>query len=490
MLNNLLNRDFSSLPASTAELQLSEWLPIVDLPKRHQDEILSRSEVVEYASGDIVFMNGDDDEKDFYLLEGSIEFVNSLGEQIQLLEHSGQQSLELIDHHKPRTFTARTKQHCKVFVTRRTFFDTLNSASGGKEKIPELDVSEIDMEGSGNWMLHLLNSSVFSILPPENLQQIFINMESIRVPAGTLIVEQGVPGEYFYLLQDGECLITHRNDSGEKKKLSKLSSGETFGERSLISEEPSDVEIEMLTNSFVMRIHKDNFDALVKEHILSAVSIDKANSLVDEGAIWIDVRSPEKYRESAIKNSINMDLNKVYTALKGLNLEKKYIICGDSKLHAMTSAFMLSVNGFSVSSLSVSVSSYLESNADSSISVQEVAKKEIPAPVLETTMDVEEIPLLADIETIEKAEDDPPQIRINPESVVENMQALSCDFELQMRKEINDLFILKQKELESEVNARFKKYHLVTAQIMKKKLDDLEKIYAVQSKLSNKPRKK
>ena len=489
MLNHLLNRDSSSLSASVVELRLNEWLPIINLPKRHQDEILNRSEVVEYAPGNIVFMNEDDDEKDFYLLEGSIEFVNSLGEQVQFQEHSGQKSLELLDHHKPRVFTARAKQHCKVFVTRRTFFNTLNSASGGEQKIPELDVSEIDMEGSGNWMLHLLNSSVFSMLPPENLQQIFISMESIRVPAGTSIVEQGELGEYFYLLQDGECLITHRNDKGEKKKLAKLSSGETFGERSLLSEEPSDVEIEMLTNSFVMRIHKDSFDTLVKEYILSEVSIEKASLLVNEGAVWIDVRNPEQYKELAIKNSFNMDLNKIYTGMKGLSVEKKYILCGDSKSDAMASAFMLSVNGFSVYSLTTSVHSYLDLNSDSAVNIQQATKMEVSTPVLETTLDVEEVPLLADIETFEETEDNPPQIRINPESVIENLQALSSDFELQMRKEINDLYILKQKELEKEVDIRFKKYHLATAQIMKKKLDDLGKVYSIQSKLSNKTQK-
>ena len=486
MLNQLLNRDTSGLSANMAGLQLNDWVPINTLPKRYQDEILNRSQVMEFSAGDIVFMLKDDDEKDYYLLEGSIELINQKGEQVKLLNHSGQQQLELIDHSKPRTYSARVKKDSKVFVTRRTFFESLNSANAGKVSIPEVEVSEIDMEGSGNWMLHMLNSSVFSNLPPENLQQIFINMDTIKAPAGTVLVKQGKLGDHFYLIQQGDAVITRQTENGEKKELSHLDVGETFGERSLISNEPSDVAVEMLSDGMVMKIPKNNFNELVKTPMLNMVSVDEANSLLAEGASFIDVRNPDQYKESAIKNSINLDLENIYTAVKGLNIEKQYIICGDSESHAMANAFMLSVKGFTIYSLSESVTEYLNANPDAVINVQKAVENEVPAPVLETTVDKEDLPMLATAAALEKTADNPPQIRINTESISENMQDISKDLELQIRKEINDLYILKQKELELEINDRFKKYHMVTARIMKKKLDDLELVYQVQAKMAKK----
>ena len=281
-------------------------------------------------------------------------------------------------------------------------------------------------------------------------------------------------------------MITRQTENGEKKELSHLDVGETFGERSLISNEPSDVAVEMLSDGMVMKIPKNNFNELVKTPMLNMVSVDEANSLLAEGASFIDVRNPNQYKESAIKNSINLDLENIYSAVKGLNIEKKYIICGDSESHAMANAFMLSVKGFTIYSLSESVTEYLNANPDAVINVQKAVENEVPAPVLETTMDKEDLPMLATAAALEKTADNPPQIRINTESISENMQDISKDLELQIRKEINDLYILKQKELELEINDRFKKYHMVTARIMKKKLDDLELVYQVQAKMAKK----
>lgn len=486
MLNQLLNRNSSGLSATMAGLQLNEWAPINTLPKRYQDEILNRSEVLEYKSGDIIFMVKDNSEKDYYLLEGSLELITSTGEKVETRDHSGQQTLELIDHNRPKTYTAKATQDCKVFVTRRTFFDSLNSANENKQALPKLEVSEIDMEGSGNWMLHMLNSSVFSNLPPENLQQVFVSMDTIKVTAGTAIVEQGQPGEYFYLIQHGNCAITQQKDDGQKKELTRLDAGETFGERSLISNEPSDVAVEMLTDGVVMRISKDVFCELVKDPLLDQVTIDEANSLIEGGASWVDVRNSEQYREQAIKGSTSIDLENIYTAVKGLNAENKYILCGNSASHAMASAFLFSIKGFTVYSLSESVADYLDANTDLRVSVQQVAKQEVPPRVLETTIDEDNMPLLADgePETQDKAESagKPAQIKVNTDAIAENMQNISKDLELQIRKEINDLYILKQKEFELELSEKFKKYHYVTAKIMKKKLDDLELVYQVQSK--------
>ncbi len=486
MLNQLLNRESTSLSATKTGLKLNEWAPIKSLPKRYQDEILNRSKVKEFSAGEVIFVIEADDEDDFYLLEGAVQFIDGSRRVVETLEHSGEQSLELIDHHRPRIYTAKATQNCKVFVTRRTFSDTLNSASAGKQAIPEVEVNEIEMEGSGNWMLSMLSSSVFSSLPPENLQKIFINMDTSKVAAGTTIVEQGIQGKNFYLIQHGECVITQQDASGVKKVLSHLSSGETFGERSLISGAASDISVEMKSDGILMMLPKESFNQLVQQPLLNTVSIEKANTLISEGAAWIDVRTKAEYQTQAIKDSTNIDLENLYTAIKDLSPNKTYILCGNSESHAMTSAFLLSIHGFTVYSLSSSIKAYLASNTDAQVSIQKVAQEAIPIPVLESTV-ADEIPLATQAEsTLELTIEQTPQIKVNTAAITKNMQNLSLDIEQQIRKEINDLFILKQKELEFEIEQRFKQYHQVTAKLMKKKLDDLTLVQQVQAKLAAK----
>lgn len=485
MLNQILKRETSLVPAIKSGLNLNEWEPICQLPIRYQDEILNRSHVADYEAGDIIFMLKDNDEKDYYLLKGSVELVNDRAERVALVENLDHKSLQLIDHHRPRIYTARAKQDCQIFVTRRTFYESLNTANTGAQELPQMEVDEMDFDTSGNWMLHMLNSGVFSNLPPENLQQIFIHMESIDISRDQLIIEQGTKSKYFYLIQQGSGVVTHQPEgSHEHKTLTTLTTGDTFGERALITNACSDVTVKMLTDGVVMRMSEASFNELVKKPLLHSVRMEQATTLIKKGAHWLDVRDPAAYRDSAIKNSINLDLERIYTAAQGLNRDDSYIICGDSELQAQAGAFLLAGKGYQVYYLTVPVVEYLSANQDMHLSHDERNKAEAPLLTLETTLEEGTTDVLADI--VEATADEPPQFRINTAAVNQSMQNIARDLELQIRKELHDLYILKQKEFEHEANERFKKYHLVTARLMKKKLDDLELVYKTQARMVKK----
>ncbi|MFK8067436.1 MAG: cyclic nucleotide-binding domain-containing protein [Gammaproteobacteria bacterium] len=486
MLKQLLNRNSIDKTTKIDGKPLNEWEPIKNLPSRYQDEILNRSEVIKYQDGDIIFMINEDDGKDCYLLSGSVELIDRNNNQVQLLTHSGRHELETIDHNKPRIFSARVRQECVVFVTRQTFFGTINSGRQ-QTQIPKLEVNEVDMESSSNWMLHLLNSSVFSELEPANLQKVFVQLDTIQVSNGEKLINQGDDGEFFYLIQHGDCAITRRSKDGDTKTLTKLGSGETFGERSILSGTPSDVGVEMLSDGILMRVPADIFNNSIKSNHLRRVSIDKADALISEGAGWLDVREPSLYRQKAIKNSINIDLDNLYSSVKGLNPDKKYIVCGESEPEAIASAFLFSSKGFTVYSLTSNVDDYLKFEPDKGISVEVIEKQEKPRPALEFTLGEGNDAALTESEQQEKLEENqPPQIKVNPEVLVEKaapelvdkIEAIAKDafhdIEKKIQNEIDALIIKKQKEIDQEINLKFKQYHQVTAKLIMKKLTELE----------------
>ena len=70
-----------------------------------------------------------------------------------------------------------------------------------------IEVAELDSEESEevDWMTALLSSHLFANIPATNLQRIFAAMEALSLTAGSVVVEQGTPGDYYYVIQRGRC---------------------------------------------------------------------------------------------------------------------------------------------------------------------------------------------------------------------------------------------------------------------------------------------
>ena len=104
-------------------------------------------------------------------------------------------------------------------------------ASAGSVEVSEVDDDE---DGGGDWMTRMLQSELFSRIPPANIQRVFTVMESVALKAGAVVVEQGSPGDYYYVIQSGRCEVSRKaSGSGAPVKLAELGGGDSFGEEGL-----------------------------------------------------------------------------------------------------------------------------------------------------------------------------------------------------------------------------------------------------------------
>ncbi len=100
-----------------------------------------------------------------------------------------------------------------------------------------------------DWMTALLRSPIFQRLPPANLQKILMGLEAVHFKKGEIILEQGGTGDYYYLIKNGQCLLTRKPSPNAKEiKLAQLTNGDTFGEDALLSGAPRNVTITALTD--------------------------------------------------------------------------------------------------------------------------------------------------------------------------------------------------------------------------------------------------
>jgi rhodanese-related sulfurtransferase len=189
-------------------------------------------------------------------------------------------------------------------------------------------------DNSDDWMSALLRSPIFQRLPPTNLQKILMSLEAVHFSPGEAIVNQGTMGDYYYLIKNGHCELTRKPSPNAKEiKLAQMSAGDTFGEDSLLSDAPRNGSIRALTDTSLLRLNKAQFVSLIKEPSLTFVDYAQMQEAVKQGAILLDVRTPDEYESNHIEGSINEPFFSLRMQLKTLDREKTIIVvCTDGKI--------------------------------------------------------------------------------------------------------------------------------------------------------------
>lgn len=206
-------------------------------------------------------------------------------------------------------------------------------------------VIEETEDNSDDWMSTLLRLPIFQPLPPSNLQKILIGFEAVNFQKGEVIIAQGSVGDYYYLIKKGQCLCSRKSSPTAKEiKLRTMVPGETFGEDALLSGRPRDLTITALTDACLLRLDKQHFVSLIKEPSLTFIDYTEAQEAMKQGAILLDVRTPDQYEVQHLDGSVNEPFFSLRMQLKTLDHDKHFIIvCSDGTI-SEAAAFLLLKN--------------------------------------------------------------------------------------------------------------------------------------------------
>merc|ERR1719424_1729207 len=83
--------------------------------------------------------------------------------------------------------------------------------------------------------------------------------------AGTKIVEEGEPGDAFFLIVHGRCAVITTGEDGVQSVVAELTSGKYFGEIALVQECVRTATISCIEKCVIMSITKQNFDLFFSE---------------------------------------------------------------------------------------------------------------------------------------------------------------------------------------------------------------------------------
>jgi CRP-like cAMP-binding protein len=365
---------------------LHELVPLNSISPERFAELSEKIIIESVKSGHYLFRKGDRDNQTIFLLEGKISLIDGFRKVAGEIVAGTEQSRHPIANLQPRQYAARATARSVIARVDSMLLDVFLTWDPSNAA----EVAEIGAVESGDWMTRMLQSKAFVKLPPSMLQALLMKFKPIEVEKGQVIIAQGSEGDHFYTIHEGRCVVTRREaPDAPEQKLAELGSGDSFGEESLVSESRRNATITMLTDGLLMRLSKDDFVGLLKTQLVQYVDYEEAKLLVDEGAVWVDVRTPDEYENGAFEDSVNIPLSVLRGEMPELVYNAKYVICCDTGSRSDSAAFVLSHRGFDVCVLSGGMASRVLEDVDA----QEASDLE-PDSVLAESRDVQEIDLL------------------------------------------------------------------------------------------------
>jgi CRP-like cAMP-binding protein len=331
---------------------LKKLVPPSALNHDNFEELAGKTVTEQVAAGTALFKVGDVDRKAVYLLDGEVELTTETGQK-STIRSGTDTARHPLANNQPRKHTAVATKPSKITRIDSDLLDILltwDQLSG--IEVDEISVEEDEGDEDGDWMTRILQSKAFLQVPAANIQAMFMRMQEVPVKAGEVIIKQGDEGDYYYIIKNGRCKVTRASKNNTELTLATLGNGDAFGEEALLSEAKRNANVVMLTDGMLMRLSKEDFNALLKEPMLSWVTREEADILVAGGdAQLIDVRLESEYANNAIPGSINIPLFMLRIKADRLDPGKKYILYCDTGRRSSAAAFLLSERGLRASCL-------------------------------------------------------------------------------------------------------------------------------------------
>ena len=326
----------------------ANYVPLNALRPESQRDLAKKAQVGQAKAGDYLFKIGEQAKAALYVMSGEVQLEDASGKALGKVIGGTPDSFHRLAHQSPRKVSAKCTKETRYMSVDASLLDVmLTWDQTGTFEVGELSGGGGADEGT-DWMSKLLQMRTFQMVPPANLQGMFMKMQEVKVEPGQVIVRQGEDGDFFYVIMEGRCMVTREQAAGQKPvKLAELESGSCFGEEALISDTKRNATITMMTRGKLMKLSKDDFRQLLNEPLARKMSFADADKMVKAGkAKWLDVRLPSEFQAGSLPGAINMPLYLLRMKLATLDQGTAYIACCDTGRRSSVAVFVLTQKGY------------------------------------------------------------------------------------------------------------------------------------------------
>ncbi len=315
--------------------------PLDNLGRKSLRFIADHCEVLHLAGGDTVCELGDTSPFSYFLLRGALRLKDEKGQRT-LVESGSERGHYAISNLLPRRYNARIVSQQAIVV--KVDKDLL------EKEVTWGQLSQTDAKGKkaedNEWRIDLLRTPVFAKLPLASVQRLFEALEEVPAKTDDVIVREGEPGDYYYILRSGSCKVV-REVGGRQVKMGALQAPQGFGDEALVSNKPRNATVIMETDGLLLRLSKADFLELMQVPLIKKVKLSAAQPAVSgKKAMLIDVRMEEEFARNRLPHAINIPLFLLHLKLQGLNKGFKYVVYCDTGKRSEAAAFILTRHGF------------------------------------------------------------------------------------------------------------------------------------------------
>jgi CRP-like cAMP-binding protein len=224
---------------------LRRLAPMEGLPQAALASLIDVVERLTVPAGRVLFRRGERADALLFLLSGAVDLADAQYAVTPIVAGTPEAAYAL-DEASPHRVAAVATAPCVLAKISRDALDlALTWCQAGETVVSELSEAQ---EGAGDWMAGLLASPVFSMVAPAQLQALFAAFEAVSFRADEAVLREGEPGDFFYVVQQGACIVTR---AGIAEALATFKPGDTFGEDALISGAARNATVTMVTDGIL-----------------------------------------------------------------------------------------------------------------------------------------------------------------------------------------------------------------------------------------------
>jgi CRP/FNR family cyclic AMP-dependent transcriptional regulator len=117
---------------------------------------------------------------------------------------------------------------------------------------------------------------LFGRVSEADLEELATHLIERRFPKNATVVEEGLPGDYMYVIREGRVKVTKASEDGREKIMNFLEAGAFFGDMALLGDATRSASVKTLEESTLLALSRRDFIDLLRQ------SPDLALSVIEE----------------------------------------------------------------------------------------------------------------------------------------------------------------------------------------------------------------
>ncbi|KFM66810.1 cAMP-dependent protein kinase regulatory subunit-like isoform X1 [Stegodyphus dumicola] len=221
-VKKVVPKDYKTMTALSKAIEKNVLFAHLDDTER--SDIFDAMFPVVHSAGETIIQQGDQGDNFYVIDQGEVEvFVN--GQLVTTIGEGGSFGELALIYGTPRAATVRAKTDCKLWaIDRDTYRRILMGSTIRKRKMYQEFLSKV---------------SVLESLDEWERLTVADALEPMQFNDGDVIVEQGQPGDDFFIIEDGTAVVLQRRSESEPQvEVGHLGPSDYFGEIALLLDRP------------------------------------------------------------------------------------------------------------------------------------------------------------------------------------------------------------------------------------------------------------